>query len=295
MIKPRLLLFSIFMLSLSLPVFAQTTVTGTVTNAQTGEPLNGVNIIVRGGSNLGTTTDMDGYYSITVPSPQDTLLFTYVGFESKVIAIDGRTTIDVELTPRIQRMKDLVVIGYGTQRKENVTGAISEIGAADFKEGAVTSLGELFQGKVAGVTVTSGGGAPGSAPVIRIRGGSSLSASNAPLYVINGVPITGGISGMRNPLNTINPNDIASITILKDASATAIYGSRASNGVIIITTKEGRIGQPIRVSYSANFSYQRIKDMIDVLSADKFREVIKINLDRGLPVILVIPVQIGKN
>lgn len=255
--------------------YAQTTVSGTVTDAATGETLPGVNVSVKG-TTTGTSTGSMGVYTLTVPSGQDTLVFSYVGFRTLEIPVNGRATIDVALEADVQSLEDLVVIGYGTQEEEDNTGSISSVSADQFNEGAITSPEELFQGKAAGVTVTSNDGAPGSGATIRIRGGSSLSASNDPLYVVDGVPLDGGgVSGMRSPLNTINPNDIESISILKDASATAIYGSRASNGVIIITTKRGYEGQPLNVNYTGNFSYQTPAKDLEVLSSDEFRNVIE--------------------
>lgn len=261
-------------LGMAVPSLAQTTVSGTVTDAETGQTMPGVNISVKG-TTTGTATGTDGTYSLSVPSQQDTLVFSFVGYTTKVVPVAGRTTINVELSPQTFQGQELVVVGYGTQEVEDNTGSISSISASEFNEGAITSPQELFQGKAAGVTVTSNDGAPGSGATIRIRGGSSLAASNDPLFVIDGVPLEGGgIAGMRNPLNTINPNDIASISILKDASATAIYGSRASNGVVLITTKRGVEGQDLSVSYNASLSYQTRPHEIDMLSADEFRTVV---------------------
>lgn len=261
-------------MGMAVPSLAQTTVSGTVTDAETGETLPGVNISVQGTA-TGTSTGADGRYSLTVPSARDTLVFSFIGYRTRTVPVNGRSTIDITLAPQTFQGQELVVIGYGTQQQEDNTGSISSVSASEFNEGAITSPQELFQGKAAGVTVTSNDGAPGSGATIRIRGGSSLSASNDPLFVVDGVPLDGGgVSGMRNPLNTINPNDIESISILKDASATAIYGSRASNGVILITTKRGREGQDLAVSYTGKLSYQTRRNQIDVLSADEFREVV---------------------
>ncbi|NIT55838.1 MAG: TonB-dependent receptor plug domain-containing protein, partial [Aliifodinibius sp.] len=253
----KLLITSCLMLGLTLPGLAQSSVSGTVTDAQSGETLPGVNITVKNMPERGTATSADGTYSLNVPSLQDTLVFSFVGFVKQEVPINGRTTIDVSLSPDVQQLEDVVVIGYGTQEVDDNTGSVTSVNSDDFNEGAITSPEELFQGKAAGVTVTSNDGAPGSGATIRIRGGSSLSASNDPLFVIDGVPLDGNaVSGMRNPLNTINPNDIESISILKDASATAIYGSRASNGVVLITTKRGTADQPLEVAYTGKFSFQ---------------------------------------
>ncbi|MBD3615945.1 MAG: SusC/RagA family TonB-linked outer membrane protein [Gracilimonas sp.] len=251
------------------------TVSGIVTDGETGESLPGVNILVVG-TTTGTSTDSDGYYEFQVPSLQDTLSFSFLGFQKILVPIDGRTEINVELRPQTISGEEVVVIGYGTQQQGDNTGSVNSISASDFNQGNITSPQELFQGKAAGVSVTSSDGAPGSGATIRIRGGSSLSASNDPLFVVDGVPLDGGgVAGMRNPLNTINPNDIESINILKDASATAIYGSRASNGVIIINTKKGRVGQGLDVNYSTRLSYQANQKRVEMLSADQFREVIE--------------------
>lgn len=254
---------------------SRTTISGTVTDGENGETLPGVNIIVVG-TTIGTTTNPDGYYELAVPSLQDTLSFSFLGFQRQLVPINGRTEINVQLRSQTITGEELVVIGYGTQQQGDNTGSVSSISTADFNEGNITSPQELFQGKAAGVSVTSGDGAPGSGATIRIRGGSSLSASNDPLFVVDGVPLDGsGVSGMRNPLNTINPNDIESINILKDASATAIYGSRASNGVIIINTKRGREGQALQVNYTAKASYQIYGDGVDMLDPDQFRQVVQ--------------------
>ena len=273
-IKKLLTTFGLI-LGLTLPGLAQTTVSGTVTDASNNKSLPGVNVIVKGMPTRGTSTDKNGHYSLAVPSQQDTLIFSFVGYLKRTIPVNGRNTINISLSPNVKQLNDVVVIGYGTQKKEDKTGSITSVNASDFNEGSITSPGELFQGKAAGVTVTSNSGAPGSGSTIRIRGGSSLAASNDPLYVVDGVPLDGGgISGMRNPLNTINPNDIESVSILKDASATAIYGSRASNGVIIITTKKGKEGQSLSVNYTGKLSYQTLPQKLNVFSADEFKKII---------------------
>jgi len=250
-------------------------VSGTVTEAGTDAPLPGVNIVVQGQPDRGTATNMDGEYTLRV-SPDDVLVFTFLGFLRQEVPVDGRETIDVAMQEDIAELEGLVVIGYGVQQRGDNTGSVRTISSRDFNPGAITSPEDLFQGRSAGVNVTSNSGAPGAGATIRIRGGSSLSASNDPLYVVDGIPLDdGGISGMRSPLNSINPNDIESITVLKDASATAIYGSRASNGVIIITTKRGESGQPLQVNYTGRVSYQTNTDRIDVLGAEEYREFVE--------------------
>lgn len=270
-----ILLFIIFAWPLYGQAQSDHRVSGTVTEAETGEPMPGVNVIVKGQPQQGASTNAQGEYSLTAPSAQDTLLFSFIGYVQREVAINGRQTVNVQMGRDVEALEDVVVIGYGTQQSDDNTGSVTSISASDFNEGAITSPEELFQGKAAGVSVTSNNGAPGSGATIRIRGGSSLAASNEPLYVVDGVPLEGGgVSGMRNPLNTINPNDIASISILKDASATAIYGSRASNGVVIITTKKGTEGQSLTAAYNGNFSYQTNDNRVEVFEADEFRQII---------------------
>lgn len=278
-LKQILFLFMLSFLSIAYNplAYAQTeiTVSGVITEAETGEPLPGVNIYISGMPERGTVSNPDGSYSLRVNS-DETLVFSYIGFITRQIAVDGRTTLNVTLQSDIAALDELVVIGYGVQERGDNTGSINVVSARDFNPGAITSPQDLFQGRAAGVDVVSNSGAPGAGATIRIRGGSSLSASNDPLFVVDGLPLDDdGIDGMRNPLNTINPNDIENITILKDASAAAIYGSRASNGVVIITTKRGAQDQPLRLNYSSTLSYQTNNDRISVLSADQFREVIR--------------------
>jgi TonB-dependent starch-binding outer membrane protein SusC len=252
-------------------IFAQQrAISGQVTDSGDGSPIPGVNVAVKGTS-VGTITDFDGKFNVQA-SNTDILVFSYMGYTSQEIAIGSNNTLSVALVASELGLDEVVVIGYGQVKKEDATGSVSAISTKDFNQGAITSPTELMTGKIAGVQITSGGGAPGDGSTIRIRGGSSLSASNDPLIVIDGVPIDNGtISGMRNPLNTINPNDIETFTVLKDASATAIYGSRASNGVIIITTKKGKEGSKLKLSYNANFSLSTLTKNIEVLDGDEFR------------------------
>ena len=228
-LKQILFLFMLSFLSIAYNplAYAQTeiTVSGVITEAETGEPLPGVNIYISGMPERGTVSNPDGSYSLRVNS-DETLVFSYIGFITRQIAVDGRTTLNVTLQSDIAALDELVVIGYGVQERGDNTGSINVVSARDFNPGAITSPQDLFQGRAAGVDVVSNSGAPGAGATIRIRGGSSLSASNDPLFVVDGLPLDDdGIDGMRNPLNTINPNDIENITILKDASAAAIYGS----------------------------------------------------------------------
>ncbi len=251
--------------------FAQISVSGKITDATTGEGLISANITVEG-TDDGTFTDIEGNYQLTCAADA-TLLISYAGFESQTIVVDGRTTIDVALTEG-KLLDEVVVIGYGEVKKEDLTGAIQTVDSKDFNKGVVTSAQQMLAGKVAGVSVTVGGD-PGAGATIRIRGESSIRASNDPLYVVDGVPYDfGGVGGSRNPLNVINPTDIATITVLKDASATAIYGNRASGGVILITTKTGRIGTGWKVNYSGKASLSNTVGRVDVLDADEFRSLV---------------------
>jgi len=254
-------------------VLSQITVTGTVTDAEEGMSLPGVTIQEQN-TGIGTITDVDGNYSITVPE-NAVLEFSYVGYATQEINVGNKTVINVALEPQIELLEEIVVIGYGQVRKDDATGAISTVSSQNFNQGAITSPQELISGKVAGVSIISEGGAPGSNSTIRIRGGSSLTASNDPLIVIDGIPVDNTtIAGMSNVLNSINPNDIETFTVLKDASATAIYGSRASNGVILITTKKGSKGDKLSVDYSSKMSVSEIKETVDVLSADQYRSLV---------------------
>ncbi|WP_016777910.1 TonB-dependent receptor plug domain-containing protein [Anaerophaga thermohalophila] len=251
----------------------EVTVTGTVTEAGTGEPLPGVTVVIKG-TQQGAISRVDGTYSVQA-SPDDVLVFSFIGFKTQEQTVGDREVINVALEPEILGLDEVVVIGYGTVRKEDATGSVTAIEADEINRGAPVSPEDLLNGKTAGVRITNSGGAPGAGSTIRIRGGSSLSASNDPLIVIDGVPVDNeGVSGMRNPLSSINPNDIESFTVLKDASATAIYGSRASNGVILITTKKGREGQPLKFNYHGYATVNTIDKTVDVLDADKFREVV---------------------
>lgn len=248
------------------------TVVGTVTD-ETGMPMIGLTVIVTGTSN-GATTDLDGRYLLQVPE-NGTLTFSYLGYETVVVPLDGRTQIDVQLQPDSERLSDAVVIGYGTTAKKDLTGSVAAVGSKDFNNGLLASPEQLINGKVAGVQIMSSSGSPTSGSTIRIRGGASLNASNDPLIVLDGIPLEiGGISGNDgNFLSMINPSDIESMTVLKDASSTAIYGSRASNGVIIITTKKGS-GNKLSVNVTSTQSIQWKTKLADMLSTDEFIQVV---------------------
>ncbi|MBT8318519.1 MAG: carboxypeptidase-like regulatory domain-containing protein, partial [Gramella sp.] len=266
-------LFLLFMLPMSF--FAQNTVSGTVTESATGLPIPGANVIVQGTTN-GTTTDFDGNYTIQNVANEDILVFSFLGFVTEEIPFQGQSTIDVLLDEDAATLDEVVLIGYGATSEQDATGAVEKISAESFNQGAVVAPEQLIAGKSAGVQITPGGGAPGQGGTIRIRGGASLSASNDPLIVVDGVPLDQrGVAGSRNALNSINPNEIEDFTILKDAAATSIYGSRASNGVILITTKKGKKDSPFQFTYDVKASVGNIIDKVDVLNADEFRTLIE--------------------
>ena len=275
--KKQFNFYKILFLFLGLGVFInasaqEMTVTGTVTDAETGESLPGVTVVIKG-TQQGSITDPDGVFTLEAEQG-DVLRFSFVGYKTTEVEIGTQDEINVQLSPEVLGLDEVVVIGYGEVRKDDATGSVGTVEADEVNRGAPTSPEDLLNGKMAGVQITSSGGEPGSASTIRIRGGSSLSASNDPLIVIDGVPVDDGdISGMGNPLSSINPNDIESFTVLKDASATAIYGSRASNGVILITTKGGEEGE-VKFNYSGYMTVNTIDNKVDVLSADRFREVV---------------------
>lgn len=273
--KGRLLgIFLLGLLLLPFTAMAQNrqTVTGTVTD-ETGEPLIGASVIAAGAS-TGSVTDLDGNYSIVIPDGATELIFSYVGCKAQTLPISG-SVMNVVLRPDNELLSEVVVIGYGTQKKEDLTGSIASVGEKDFNKGVISSPEELINGKIAGVTITNSGGSPNGGTTIRVRGGASLNASNDPLIVLDGVPmeVGGGVEGAGNFLSLINPNDIESMTILKDASSTAIYGSRASNGVIIITTKKGT-GDGVKISFQTTNSVSTRTRTAPHLSIGEFRDVI---------------------
>ncbi len=262
-----------FGIMMSLVVFGQQVrVSGTVTDAADRMTLPGVNVVVKG-TLTGTITDINGAYSL-MASPGDVLVFTFIGYLPQEVPVGDRTVIDVALRTDVQTLDEIVVIGYGTVKKSDATGSVAAVSSKDFNKGAIVSPQDLLVGKSAGVVITTAGGAPGSGATIRVRGGSSLNASNDPLIIIDGVPIdNNNVSGSSNILSFVNPNDIETFTVLKDASATAIYGSRASNGVILITTKKGQAGSPLTVSYDGNVSVANAIAFVDVFSGDEIRQL----------------------
>src|SRR5690606_12765051 len=234
----------------------------------------GVNVIVEGTSN-GTSTDMDGNYTLSGVNTGDRLVFSFIGFTNQTITYTGQESINVVLEENTQELQEVVVIGYGTTTKRDATGSVTSVTSQEFNKGAIATADQLLTGRTPGVRITSAGGQPDAAPNIRIRGGSSLNAQNNPLIVIDGVPLDFVTpAGVSNPLSLVNPNDIESFTILKDASATAIYGSRASNGVIIITTKRGSSGKP-QFNYNGSVAIGKVRNLIDVMDGQTFTRFIE--------------------
>ena len=268
MLKPLLLsFFTFFLLGNSLLCVAQSkTVTGTVADLTEGTGLPGVNVLVKGTS-TGTVTDVEGNYRIDVNGEDDVLVFSSVGYTTEEIVVGNQTQLDVELVPDIQSLSEIVVVGYGTQEKREVTGAISSISNEAITEQAVPSVDQAMAGRVAGVQVSQNSGAPGGSISLRVRG-IGTPGNSEPLYVIDGVPVFG------NTLSTLNPNDIASIEVLKDAASGAIYGSRAANGVVIITTKKGKAGKA-RVDVDYYYGIQSKEKDLDVLDGPTYQEFIR--------------------
>ena len=265
---------SLLLLMLLVPslALAQSTISGTVSELENGFPLPGVNVIISG-SSTGTTTDFYGKYQLTANNG-DVLVFSYVGYTSQEVIFAGQAVLDVQLSEDASALDEIVLIGYGGVKKEDLTGAVDLITAKDFNQGPIVSAQQLISGKIAGVSVTSGSGAPGDGQTIRIRGNGSLGLSSNPLIVLDGIPLNdGGVGGSRNPLNLINPNDIESMVVLKDASATAIYGSRGANGVIIITSKKGNEGD-FKFNVNTSTTVHTAIDQVDVLSTEEFVGVI---------------------
>ena len=272
-IRIRLASLIVF-LSFSLGMIAQQTrITGVVSDAQTGESIPGVSVIVKG-TQRGTITMIDGSFALEA-SKDEVMVFSFIGYESQEVLVSPNANYNISLKPDVVSMDEVVVVGYGEQKKGDLTGSVANVSAKDFNQGNISSPAQLINGKVSGVQITSGSGSPSAGSTIRIRGGASLNASNDPLIVLDGVPLeAGGISGNSNNfLSLINPNDIESMTVLKDASSTAIYGSRASNGVIIITTKKGSNDQ-IRVNVNSTNSIQVKTKLADMLSTAQFKQVV---------------------
>lgn len=260
----------LFLLFVPIFMFGQNTLTGTVTEQSTAISLPGVNVVIKNTS-TGTATDFDGNYEIKV-NIGDVLVFSYVGYKTIEITYSGQDSLNVQLDEDAAQLDEIVVIGYGTTTKKDATGSVEAITSEDFTKGNIVTPENLLSGRVAGVSITTSG-APGSGSQIKIRGGSSINASNDPLIIIDGLPIdNNSVKGSRGVLASINPNDIDSFSVLKDASATAIYGSRAANGVIIIVTKKGK--STFSATYDTQYSFGELIDRVDVFSGNAFRQLI---------------------
>ena len=262
--------FALVILFFSVMSFAQQkSLSGTITD-QASIPLPGVNVIIKGTSN-GTSTDFDGKYQIEVNNG-DIIVFSYIGYKAKEIVYSGQSALDITLSEDTSQLDEIVIIGYGTTTIKDATGSVTAVTAKDFNRGNIVTPENLLNGRVAGLNIITGGD-PGAGSTIRIRGGASLDASNDPLIVVDGLPIDNNtIGGSRSVLSTINPNDIDSFTVLKDASATAIYGSRASNGVIIITTKRGT--SKLSANLDMQMGINTLTNTLDVLSVNQFRNIV---------------------
>jgi len=281
-----LLLCPLLLLLLQTSVWAQgKTVTGTVLDDKNA-PIQGASVLVKG-TTIGTQTNATGNFSLNVPATAKALTISYVGYASQDVDISNTTAVNVTLTVATQsNLNEVVVIGYGTARKRDLTGSVATVGAKDFNKGQINQPEQLLQGKVAGMQITNSSGQPGGITIVKIRGNNSIRSGNTPLYVVDGIQLDGrsarpslNISGVGqtpegDALTFINPNDIASIDVLKDASAAAIYGSRGANGVILITTKKGTSG-PAQVDVAASAGFSDIMRMIDVLAPAGYRAALK--------------------
>jgi iron complex outermembrane receptor protein len=267
----------VFLTMLSTSLIYSQDVSGTVSDAS--GPLPGASILVKGTTN-GAQTDLDGKFTISKVGPNAVLIVTYIGLKTQEVNVAGKSSVNIILKEDSAELREVVVIGYGTVRKKDATGAVDQIGAKDFDNVAAPSPAQLLRGKVAGVQVTQSSGEPGAGVSIRVRGNTSIRSGNGPLIVVDGVPLNGGnvsgggdnllgASSARNPLNFINQNDIESMTVLKDASSTAIYGSRGANGVIVITTKKGKSRAP-QLAYSSSVQFSKISGDFDVMSPEQF-------------------------
>lgn len=285
------LLLLLFTLSFA-AIAQEKTITGKVTDSKDGSPVVGASVVPKGSSATGTTTGADGTYRLNVASNVTSIIVSYVGYGTQEISIVGKTTVDVSLSSSGTNLNEVVVVGYGTARKKDLTGAVSSLKAKDFNKGIQPAPDQLIQGKVPGVQVVSNSGAPGGGTTVRIRGTSSIRSDNTPLFVVDGVPLSninsrpdigltdvGGGSPAGNPLNFISPADIASMEVLKDASAAAIYGSRGANGVILITTKRGQSGAP-KVDFNASVGFSNILKRLEVLDGNQYRQALA---DYGFP------------
>ncbi|SFB60897.1 SusC/RagA family TonB-linked outer membrane protein [Algoriphagus aquimarinus] len=269
--KLFMLFFSIFCFQI-LPAFSQqTTVRGKVLD-ESELPLPGANVLIKG-TTVGTVTDMDGNFTINAPANESVIVFSYLGYLSKEIVIGSQTSITVRLEPDLSELDEVIVVGYGTQRKIETTGAIASIKADELVQTPIANVAQGLQGRIAGVQVVQNSSAPGGSVSVRVRGTNSIRGSSEPLYIIDGVQVSngGGINDL-SPLSTINPNDIASVEVLKDASSTAIYGARGANGVVIVTTKRGTSGRTV-VTYDGYYGVQQTGKQLEMLDASQFAEL----------------------
>ena len=266
------LLFVILLLCVAFGYAQQITVKGTVKDGS-GQPLMGASVLVKGTSH-GTAADFDGNFELKVDKGV-TLVVSSVGYKSREVAAKAGT-MNIVLQEDTQQLEDVVVIGYGAIKKKDLTGSVNLVTDKDFNKAPAVNADQLIQGKIAGVQMTSASGAPGEGQTIRIRGNGSLSLTSNPLIVIDGVPMNdGGVGGSRSIFNSINPEDIESMTVLKDASSTAIFGSRAANGVIMITTKKGKANQDLKISFNTSIAVQDVNKYVDVMNANQFRQTVK--------------------
>ena len=289
--KKPVVFFMLFLLSCS--VWAQRRIAGNVTDSQTQEALPGVNIVVKGTTN-GTVTDSQGNYAIDISSEESVLLFSFIGYKMQEIRVGNRRSLNVSMESETLGLDEVVVVGYGTMKKSDLTGAVVSVSGDDLRQSVTTNIDQALQGRIAGVQVTQNSGQPGGSASIRIRGANSITGSSEPLYVIDGIPFqgdgasvsgfdwAGGANGQNrvNPLSTINPNDIENIEVLKDASATAIYGARAANGVVLITTKRGKKGQS-KISYNGYYSVQALQKKLEMMDLPQFADY-RVQIDREL-------------
>jgi TonB-linked SusC/RagA family outer membrane protein len=272
----------LMLITITMSSFGQQTITGKITSSEDGQGIPGVSVAVKGTSK-GTTTDASGLYKIAAAN-NATLMFSAVGFSSKEVAVANRTVVDVKLNTDVQSLEEVVVVGYGTQKKSQLTGAIASVSAKQITEMPITNLGQAMQGRVAGVDVSQSGSKPGSVPNILIRGRRSFNAGNNPLYVVDGIPMAGDRNELlsNRPFDfasggyeDINPNDVASMEVLKDASAAAIYGARGANGVILVTTKRGKTKGKTTISYDTYYGVSKALDKVKLFNGTEFQEFVR--------------------
>ncbi len=274
----KVILFLVALLAYTIGYAQQKTVTGRVNDADTGEPLPGVTIVVKG-TTMGTITNFDGYYTVKVESGQ-TLLFSYVGYLKQEVLVDNQTNVDINLQTDTEQLEEVVVVGYGIQKKREIVGSIAKIESQDITDKLTSSFEGVLAGQAPGVSVTTGSGMAGSSAIVRVRGVASINSAGDPLYVVDGIPITNDIFGLGgrtggmniNPLSSINPNDIESIEVLKDASATGIYGSRGANGVVIITTKKAK-GNDVKVEFSTKQSFSNPTKKVNMTNSAEWLQL----------------------